>query len=121
MNVIDEEKEKENDGSELSYQSVRDGIEEDEQMSDDEGGSAIVELKVRRENMPFDTHRASSKTRRLKGILRPKTWPNPFVQGRYAIIEIISFFFSSILEIRVKIPMFTRSSPYSTVSVSITL
>lgn len=97
MNVLDEEEEKEindeNDGSELTYQSVRDRIEEDEQMSEEERRSGVIELKVRRESMPFVTHRSPSKTRRFKGILQPKTWPNPFVQGRYAVTEIVHSFF----------------------------
>lgn len=75
----------ESDGSELTFKSARDQVEED-----NERRYSRVQLKIQEENMPFDTHHHSSKKRRLKGILRPKTWPNPFVQGRYEMIERMS-------------------------------
>ena len=87
--MFDDEKEEETNGSELTFESVRDQIEDDEQESEEEKEKKFsrVQLKINGKSMPCNTSNHSTKIQRLKGILRPKTWPNPFVQGRYEKIE----------------------------------
>ena len=76
----------ENSGSELTFESARDQIEEDEQESEEEKESKIFEVQS---SMLCNSSDHSTKKQRFKGLLRPKTWPNPFVQGRYERIETI--------------------------------
>jgi hypothetical protein len=76
--------------STLSFLSVRNPID-DEKLIKNEVDSSLIVPKTMKGNMASNVHHNSSTKCGFKGILRPKNWPNPFVQGRYEIINLIKF------------------------------
>ncbi len=43
--------------------------------------------RIMKNNMVSDAKHQSAVKRGFKGLLRPRNWPNPFVQGRYEKIS----------------------------------
>ncbi len=72
--------------STLSFSSVKNSINDEKVVKKEIESSSIVP-KLIRGNMTSDSYHHSSKKCGFKEILRPKSWPNPFVQGRYEIIN----------------------------------
>jgi hypothetical protein len=68
--------------SSLSFLSARNSID-NEKVCKKEIESSLITPKITKRDMASNVHCHESSTKcGFKGILRPKSWPNPFVQGR---------------------------------------
>lgn len=96
--------------SNLSFSSIQNNIFDDNFHEESQPKQMIL-------NNNHTHQQNSAKKRVLKGLLRPRSWPNPFVQGQYVdhhhtAVTLIFFFLS---EIKLKMQMLIKSSVFSMV------